>query len=359
MPAVEIPLGDRSYTVHIGAGLLRSAQPWKANLAAGPILVVTNDVVAPLYLDRLLDSIGPATVETLILPDGEAQKNIENWSKILDKLVSMRAGRDATLITLGGGVVGDLGGFAAASYMRGIGFIQAPTTLLAQVDASVGGKTAFNHPLGKNLVGAFYQPLAVVADTESLGTLPIREFRAGLAEVIKYGALMDADFFSWLEDRVEAILAQDAEVMAAMIRRCVENKARIVAEDERESGRRALLNLGHSFAHALELIGKYDTYLHGEAVAIGMVVAARLSERRNLCDAGTSQRLAALLTAFGLPVRVPGNIGASQVLDAMSRDKKNSAGTRRLILLDSIGRARVDTGSSDDDIKSAIEDCRS
>ncbi|NNE06723.1 MAG: 3-dehydroquinate synthase [Xanthomonadales bacterium] len=359
MPVVDIQLGDRSYPVHIGPDLLVDGNIWKPYLSTGNILIVSNDTVAPLYLDDLLITLGDIPSEALILPDGEKFKTMDQWSRVLDTLVEMRAGRDATLIALGGGVIGDLGGFAAACYMRGIRYIQVPTTLLAQVDASVGGKTAINHPAGKNLVGTFYQPALVIADTGTLSTLPGREYRAGLAEVVKYGALMDNDLFTWLESNIDSIAGQDPETVTTMVRRCVENKAQVVAADERESGRRALLNFGHSFGHGLEVLGAFEQLLHGEAVAIGMAIAARLSEQRGLCAPGTHQRITTLLAAFGLPTSVPEPFDASSLLEAMSLDKKNSSGTRRLILLESIGQARIDTGSSDEAIRQAIVDCNS
>ena len=295
MQTVKVDLADRSYTVYIGSGILGKEHPAFNITAGSTVLLVSNETVAPLYLETLKKSLAGADVHGLILPDGEAYKTMEHWSQIIDKLIEIRATRDATIITLGGGVIGDMGGFAAASYMRGINFIQIPTTLLSQVDASVGGKTGFNHPMGKNLIGAFHQPSAVLVDIETLKTLPPREFSAGLAEVVKIAAIRDAEFLDWLEDNNAAIMARESGAITSMIKRSIANKADVVAEDERESGVRALLNFGHSFAHALETLTGYTLYLHGEAVAIGMMVACRLSEIRGLCTTGFTDRLGMLL----------------------------------------------------------------
>jgi 3-dehydroquinate synthase len=279
---------------------------------------------------------------------------MEYWSQIIDKLVKIRATRDATVFTLGGGVIGDMGGFAAASYMRGINFIQIPTSLLAQVDASVGGKTGFNHPLGKNLVGAFHQPSAVLVDMVTLETLPAREFSAGLAEVVKIAMIRDPEFLTWLEDNNEAIMDRQTETLATMIERSISNKAEVVADDERESGVRALLNFGHSFAHALETLTGYRQYLHGEAVSIGMMVASRLSELRGLCEAGLSDRLGKLLQSFNLPLEFPGNLDPADVLETMKLDKKVFAGSARLILVKSAGQGFIDDTSEKLQIAAAI-----
>ena len=273
----------------------------------------------------------------------------------IDKLVEIRATRDATIVTLGGGVVGDMGGFAAASYMRGINFIQIPTSLLAQVDASVGGKTGFNHPLGKNLIGAFHQPAVVLVDIETLKTLPTREFSAGMAEVVKIAAVRDADFLAWLEDNSEAIMDRDPVVVTNMIKRSIANKAAIVAEDEREAGVRALLNFGHSFAHALETLTDYRVYLHGEAVAIGMMVAGNLSEIRGLCKAGFTERLGKLLQAFDLPLKLPATLDPADILETMKLDKKVIAGSARLILVKSAGQGIIDSSSDKLQIVAAIK----
>jgi 3-dehydroquinate synthase len=354
MQTVKVDLANRSYEVYIGSGLLGKTHPVFDTCSASTVLIVSNETVAPLYMDRLLDSLADTDVHSLILPDGESYKNEEQWSRIIDKLVTMRATRDTTLITLGGGVIGDMGGFAAASYMRGIRFIQIPTSLLAQVDASVGGKTGFNHPLGKNLIGAFHQPAAVLIDIETLETLPAREYSAGLAEVVKIAAVRDAEFLHWLEANRASIMARETTATAGMIERSVANKAAIVAEDEREAGVRALLNFGHSFAHALETLTDYRLYLHGEAVAIGMMVASRLSELRGICDAGFSERLGKLLQSFDLPLELPANLKTDDILDTMKLDKKVIAGSTRLILVKSAGQGTIDSRSNNQQIAAAI-----
>ncbi len=352
---LQIALPASSYPVHIGAGLLGDAFVWKSALPAGSVLVISDDNVAPLYLESLLRALDGREAGSLVLPAGEAHKTFESWRAILDRLVEIGALRDATLVALGGGVVGDLAGFAAASYMRGIRLIQAPTTLLAQVDASVGGKTAINHAAGKNLIGAFHQPAAVIIDTATLATLEEREYRAGMAEVVKYGAIGDAALFVWLEDHVEAIKQQKADVLRQMIARCVSDKARVVTEDEKEHGVRALLNFGHTFAHALETQTGYVRYLHGEAVAIGMMAAARLSEDLGLCPSGCAERLGGLLQSFGLDLRWPGDVAAEATVEAMALDKKALASGQRLILLEDIGKASIHQGIGRRDIVRAIQ----
>ena len=359
MQTVKVDLADRSYTVYIGSGLLGKEHP-EFNISAGStVLLVSNETVAPLYLETLKKSLFGADVHSLILPDGEAYKTMEYWSQIIDKLIEIRATRDATIITLGGGVIGDMGGFAAASYMRGINFIQIPTTLLSQVDASVGGKTGFNHSLGKNLIGAFHQPSAVLVDIETLKTLPPREFSAGLAEVVKIAAIRDVEFLNWLEDNNAAIMAREPGAITSMIKRSIANKADVVAEDERESGVRALLNFGHSFAHALETLTNYTLYLHGEAVAIGMMVAGRLSEIRGLCTAGFTDRLGMLLQSFDLPLDLPANLDPADILETMKLDKKVIAGSAQLILVESAGQAIIDSSSEKQQIVTAIKTSKS
>lgn len=355
MQTVKVDLADRSYTVYIGSGLLGKTHPAFDICSGSTALIVSNATVAPLYLDSLAGSLAGADVHSLILPDGETYKTTETWSQIIDKLVAIRATRDTTLFTLGGGVIGDMGGFAAASYMRGINFIQVPTSLLAQVDASVGGKTGFNHPQGKNLIGAFHQPGAVMVDIETLKTLPKREFSAGLAEVVKIAAVRDAEFLYWLENNGAAIMAREPAVLTSMIRRSIANKADVVAEDEREAGVRALLNFGHSFAHALETLTHYRSYLHGEAVAIGMMVASRLSEQRGLCGNGISERLGRLLHSFDLPLDIPANLDPDDILDTMKLDKKVIAGSTRLILIKSAGQGIIDSRSDKLQIAAAIK----
>jgi len=351
---VQVKLAERSYSVHIGAGILADRHPCIDIPDGSTVLIVSNEIVAPLYLQSLKDSLQGVNVHTLVLPDGEQFKTLESWSTIINTLVDIRATRDATVITLGGGVIGDMGGFAAAAYMRGIRFIQIPTSLLAQVDASVGGKTGFNHPQGKNLIGAFHQPACVLIDIDTLKTLPAREFSAGMAEVIKIAAIRDADFLGWLENNAERINTREPETLIDMIRRSVQNKAEVVAEDEREAGVRALLNFGHSFAHALETLTNYSEYLHGEAVAIGMMVAARLSEQRGLCASGFSERLGNILQAFGLPLDMPDNSHPDQIIELMKLDKKVIAGAHRLILLTAPGQGIIDSNSDNGQIKAAI-----
>jgi len=354
MQTIRVELAERSYTVTIGSGILGTDHSAIQIPAGSAALIVSNETVAPLYLQAIRNSLAGVKTYTLILPDGERFKTLEYWSRIIDKLVDVRATRDITLITLGGGVIGDMGGFAAACYMRGIRFIQVPTSLLAQVDASVGGKTGFNHPQGKNLVGAFHQPASVLIDIDTLKTLPDREFAAGMAEVIKIAAIRDVAFMNWLEDNRAGISARQPEMLINMIGRSVQNKADVVTEDEREAGVRALLNFGHSFAHALETLTDYKKYLHGEAVAIGMMVATRLSEQRELCAPGFSQRLGNLLQSFGLPVDMPDNSHPDDILELMKLDKKVIAGSYRLILLKAAGQGIIDSNSSNEQIAAAI-----
>ena len=333
---ITVELGDRSYPIVIGSGLLGEFG-LNEYLASDTCLVVTNQTVGPLYKDDLEASLGASgivTVHAVSLKDGEAFKTLDTLAEVLDALVEGHATRDVTVVALGGGVVGDIAGFAAASYMRGVSFIQVPTTLLAQVDSSVGGKTGVNHPQGKNLIGAFHQPKIVLIDTDTLQTLPDRELMAGLAEVIKYGAIADVDFLGWLEGNIDALLAKDSDALAHAIRRSCELKAQVVAEDERESGRRAILNFGHTFGHAIEHCLGYGEWLHGEAVAAGMVMAAELS---GLPDDDVT-RLRDLIARAGLPTAPPA-IGAQQMLDAMSLDKKARKKTLRFVLLRELGAA--------------------
>lgn len=354
MQTVRVELNERSYTVYIGSGMLGQEHPAFDIANGSSALIVSNETVAPLYMDTLVNSLPGADIHKLVLPDGEAYKTMENWSRIIDKLIEIRATRDATVFTLGGGVIGDMGGFAAASYMRGINFVQIPTTLLAQVDASVGGKTGFNHSRGKNLVGAFHQPAAVLVDIETLNTLPPREFAAGLAEVVKIAAVRDAEFLNWLEENAAGIMARKPEVLASMIKRSIANKAAVITEDEREAGVRALLNFGHTFAHALETLTHYRQYLHGEAVAIGMMVASRLSELRGFCETGFSDRLGKLLQSFDLPLELPAELSSADILETMKLDKKVIAGSARLILVKSAGQGFIDATSDNLQIAAAI-----
>lgn len=358
LQTVHVELSQGAYPVYLGHGLLDDASLWQRHLARGKVLVVSNSVVAPLYLDQLRRALGDREIRVHIIPDGEQFKTAETWLGILDQLVSMQARRDASIVALGGGVVGDLSGFAAAAYMRGIRFLQAPTTLLAQVDASVGGKTGINHRFGKNLIGAFHQPAAVIIDTATLATLQAKEFSAGMAEVVKYGAIMDEAFFGWLEEHAGDVAEHDSRALQHLIHESVSNKAKVVAEDERESGVRALLNFGHSFGHALETVTKYEQFLHGEAVAIGMAVAVRLSELRGLCAADTSARLEHLLRKFGLPCELPPSVSNQSLLEALELDKKALSSGLRLILLRAIGRAVIDEGSHAKEILAAMDQCR-
>jgi 3-dehydroquinate synthase len=340
MERLGIDLGERSYPILIGPGLLSDATVVGASVAARDVLVVTNTTVGPLYLARLQRSLEGKRVASVALPDGEQYKTLETLARVFDALVERRLNRDACVVALGGGVVGDMAGFAAACYQRGVDYVQVPTTLLAQVDSSVGGKTGVNHPGGKNLIGAFHQPRAVVADTDTLQTLPPREFRAGLAEVIKYGLIADAAFLAWIEDNLDALLRLDGAALAYAIRRSCAIKAEIVAEDEREHGRRALLNLGHTFGHAIETATGYGEWLHGEAVGAGMLVAADLSCRLGWIGAADVARIRALLERAGLPVVAP-PIGADRALELIGMDKKVLAGRIRLVLMRKVGEGVV------------------
>ncbi|MGN2253455.1 3-dehydroquinate synthase [Frateuria sp. GZRe12] len=344
---IDVALGARRYPVWIGRGLLDDRARWRARLRGRHGLVISNTTVAPLYLDRVAQGLDGLHWSSFLLDDGEAHKNFANVGRALEALATLGATRDACVIALGGGVVGDLAGFAAACWMRGIDFIQMPTTLLAMVDSSVGGKTGVNLPAGKNLVGAFHQPRAVIADIDTLATLPDREYRAGLAEVVKGAAIGDAVFFGWLEAHAEALARRDTATLVEAIARKVRYKAGVVARDETEQGERALLNLGHTFGHALETAGHYTALLHGEAVAIGMVLAARLSERLGMSDAADTARLQRLLERLGLPVALPPDMVPERLLELMRLDKKNTAGTLRLILWRGIGKAEIVAGTDE------------
>ncbi len=344
---IDVPHGQGQYSIYIGHGLISDPLVWSHHLS-GQVLVVTEDQVAQHYQPTIEQALsGVSAFEIMSVPAGEGSKSIAQWSAILDQLVAMNAQRDATVIALGGGMVGDLAGFAAASYMRGVRIIQIPTTLLAQVDASIGGKTGINHPMGKNLIGAFHAPNAVVIDPATLDTLPDRDYRAGLAEVIKYGAIGDLEFFEWLEANTDALNARDADVLKTTIQTSVEAKKAVVVRDEKESGERALLNFGHTFAHALEALTDYKSLRHGEAVAIGMVLATRLSERLGQVPVGTATRLKALIDHVGLPSELPAGQDPTDLIERMRLDKKNKDNTIRLVLLTSLGQAVVQPCSED------------
>lgn len=343
MKTLTVELGARRYPIYIGSGLLNQPDIYRQHIKSAQVLVVTNETVAALYLDAVLNQLQDYRVETVILPDGEAFKTLDHVSKVFDALLTAKFSRNATLIALGGGVVGDMGGFAAACYQRGIAFIQIPTTLLAQVDSSVGGKTGVNHPLGKNMIGAFYQPQCVIADADVLDTLDDRQLSAGLAEVIKYGLIRDVEFFVWLENNMDALLARDKTALSYAIEQSCLNKAHIVAEDETETGVRATLNLGHTFGHAIETGMGYGHYLHGEAVAIGTCQAADLSRRKGWLNDMDVERVIALFRHAKLPVLPPEQMVCEQFLELMAVDKKNINGQIRLILLKKIGEALLPT----------------
>ena len=344
---VDVGLATRSYPIWIGEGVLDDAARWRAPIRGRHVLVVSNETVAPLYLERVAAGLEGYAHAALVLPDGETHKTLERTGEVFAALAALGAGRDATVLALGGGVIGDLAGFAAACWMRGIDFLQMPTTLLAMVDSSVGGKTGVNLPVGKNLVGAFHQPRAVVADIATLATLPDREYRAGLGEVVKYGAIGDHGFFDWLEREAAALVAREPRALAHAIATSCRHKAAIVARDEFEQGERALLNFGHTFGHALETADGYRGLLHGEAVSIGMLLAARLSTALGLAPAADADRLAALLARFGLPTALPSNLGADALLARMRLDKKADAAGLRFVLWDGAGAARVVSGVAD------------
>lgn len=353
---LNVELGDRAYPIHIGCGLLAKPDLLAPYLRQKKVVVVTNSTVAPLYLDRLQENLAASGVTTLpvILPDGEQFKTWETLNLIFDALLGAHCERSTTLIALGGGVIGDMSGFAAACYQRGVPFIQIPTTLLSQVDSSVGGKTAINHPLGKNMIGAFYQPRLVLADLTTLDTLPDRELKAGLAEVIKYGLIRDPEFFAWLENNLDALLQRDKTALTYAVARSCANKAEVVADDEREAGERALLNLGHTFGHAIETGLGYGVWLHGEAVAAGTLIAAELSARLGWLSREAVERIDRLFLRAGLPVIAP-KLGAARYLELMSHDKKVLDGKLRLVLLEEIGRAVVSEAADNAAIAAAIE----
>ena len=340
MQTLNVSLAERSYPIYIGAGLL-SSDLLRRHVRASQVMVVTNETVAPLYLDQVLASLDGLKVDTLVLPDGERFKTLATLETVFDALLEKRHSRTTTLVALGGGVIGDMTGFAAACYQRGVDFIQVPTTLLAQVDSSVGGKTAVNHPRGKNMIGAFYQPKAVLIDTDVLKTLPPRELGAGLAEVIKYGLIRDADFLRWLEDNMALLRAGDTAALVTAIERSCRNKAEVVAADETEQGERALLNLGHTFGHAIETATGYSEWLHGEAVATGMLLAAKLSADLGWLTSAQVEQVSVLLEKAELPLAPPAGMTPAQFRELMAHDKKVLDGQLRLVLLKDLGKAVV------------------
>jgi 3-dehydroquinate synthase len=337
---VQVQLGDRSYPIYIGSGEIQRADI-ASHIAGQKVLIVSNETIAPLYLELVEKQLAGLQVDKVILADGEQYKNLDNLNLIFDQLITCHHDRKTTLIALGGGVVGDMTGFAAASYQRGVPFIQIPTTLLAQVDSSVGGKTAVNHALGKNMIGAFYQPQAVIIDTDTLSTLSDREFSAGLAEVIKYGLIVDPQFFEWLEDNIQALLNRDQQALAYAVELSCVSKANVVAADETEQGVRAILNLGHTFGHAIETFQQYKDWIHGEAVAAGMVMAAELSVMAGDLTSDDLERIKNLLTACALPIAPPEGMAADDFMRLMVRDKKVLDGQLRLVLMKSLGSAFV------------------
>ncbi|WP_022958428.1 3-dehydroquinate synthase [Spongiibacter tropicus] len=355
MKELQVSLGERSYPIFIGRDLLgASALAWQSFVRGHQACIVSNDRVAPLYLDRVRAGLGDKQLAEVILPDGESHKTLEVASRVFDTLLEKNHNRSTTLIALGGGVVGDMCGFAAACYQRGVAFVQLPTTLLAMVDSSVGGKTGVNHPLGKNMIGAFHQPACVLADLSLLDTLPRREYAAGVAEVIKYGLICDAPFFEWLENNVDALMARDGDVLAEAVYRSCVNKAKVVAEDEREGGRRAILNLGHTFGHAIETAEGYGSWLHGEAVAAGMSLALALSVELGWLDESIWKRADVLMQRAGLPLVPPPSMNVDQFLQLMGRDKKVIDGRLRLVLLEGLGQAVVSDQASVEQISKVL-----
>jgi 3-dehydroquinate synthase len=350
---INLDLGDDSYPIYIGSSLLADPMLITSHIRGRQVLIVSNDTVGPLYADKLAESLPDLKVDRYLISDGEQFKNLATLDQLVSHLIDNGHTRDTTIIALGGGVVGDTAGFTAATYQRGVDFIQVPTTLLSQVDASVGGKTAVNHPLGKNMIGAFYQPNAVVIDTDTLQTLPKRQLIAGIAEIIKHGVLGDLDYFEWLEENLDAMLALDTDVLTQAVRRSCEIKSEIVSADEKETGQRALLNLGHTFGHAIETAMGYGQWLHGEAVGTGLVMAADLSVRLAMLDVSEAARIKHLVARAGLPVEPPAAVG-NEMFELMARDKKASDQGLRLVLLEAIGQAEIVTGVEEQAIKTTL-----
>lgn len=357
METLRVELGDRSYPIHIGSGLLDRIPSLLPPLAGKQILIVTNETVAPLYLERVQAGFASYQRDSLVLPDGEQYKNLDTLNQIFTRLLEHRHSRTTTLVALGGGVIGDITGFAAAAYQRGVDFIQIPTTLLSQVDSSVGGKTGVNHALGKNMIGAFHQPRVVIADTDTLDTLPPREYSAGMAEIIKYGLIRDTAFLGWLEANIEPLMQRAREQLAHAIRRSCEIKADIVAADEREADLRAILNLGHTFGHAIENAQGYGEWLHGEAVGAGMRMAVDLSAREGWLNAAEVDRIIRLLRAARLPVEGPSGMSVENYLDKMAVDKKNVDARIRLVLLEQLGKAVITSQFSTTHLRDTLVYC--
>ena len=355
MHQLDVDLADRSYPIFIGQDLIAEGELWSSYIRGNQVMIVSNETVAPLYLKQVEAKLSDKQVSTVILPDGEKYKDLDTLNLIFTQLLEQRQNRTTTLIALGGGVVGDMTGFAAACYQRGVDFIQIPTTLLSQVDSSVGGKTGVNHVLGKNMIGAFYQPQCVVIDTSSLNTLPDKELSAGLAEVIKYGLILDLNFLQWLEQNMPALMERDPQLLAEAIRRCCAIKAQVVAEDEKEMGKRALLNLGHTFGHAIEAHVGYGGWLHGEAVAAGTLLAAQLSQRLGWIKQADVDRTRSILVAAGLPVEPPVGMSSTDFLQLMAVDKKVLDGQLRLILLRALGDAVVTSDFPAAELKATLD----
>lgn len=354
MKTIEVDLEERSYPIYIGSSLLKNSELISKHISSKQVLIVTNETVAPIYLKSVEDILKDINYETLILPDGERFKSLDSFNQVISRLMEKKFSRTCLLIALGGGVIGDLTGFVAACYQRGVKFIQIPTTLLAQVDSSVGGKTAVNHALGKNMIGAFHQPAAVIADTTTLSTLPDREFSAGLAEVIKYGIIRDKEFYNWLEDNIELIMQRDDNAMEYCIERSCINKAEVVAEDERESGIRAILNLGHTFGHAIETALNYKEWLHGEAVGCGMLMAADLSKRLGIMEQEEVDSIRSILERTNLPTSIHKDVKPDQMFENMKVDKKSRDGVLYLILLNKIGEAIITSDYTEEALKETI-----
>ena len=356
LETITVELGSRSYPIYIGEGLVAAPLLLKKHLATKQVHIVSNETIAPLYLDKLIEGLDPSmSVTTTLLPDGEKYKNLAYLNNIFDGLLESRCNRKVTLIALGGGVIGDMTGFAAASYQRGVNFIQIPTTLLSQVDSSVGGKTGVNHRLGKNMIGAFYQPQCVLIDTQVLSTLPTREMSAGIAEIIKYGAICDKNFFEWLENNIDDLLDKNFRALSYAIKTSCEKKAEVVAKDEKESGVRATLNFGHTFGHAIESHMGYGEWLHGEAVAVGMCLAAELSSEMGLINKKEALRVRDLCQRAKLPVDKPTGMQAAEFIRYMKVDKKNVTESIRLVLLSALGNAVVSDDASEKMIGEIID----